>query len=77
MLGLNISQGCTARQEIFDRWGSLVWRAEGIALGDESLGWNGQVRGQPASPGVFVWKAVVEFVDGEREAFSGDVTVVR
>ncbi len=63
--------------EIFDRWGSLVWRAEGIALGDESLGWNGQVRGQPASPGVFTWKAVVEFVDGEREAFSGDVTVVR
>lgn len=63
--------------EIFDRWGSLVWRAEGIALGDESLGWNGQARGQPASPGVFTWKAVVEFVDGEREAFSGDVTVVR
>lgn len=63
--------------EVFDRWGSLVWRAEGLPLGDESLGWNGQVRGQAAAPGVFVWTAAVEFVDGAVEMFSGDVTVVR
>lgn len=63
--------------EIFDRWGSLVWRGENLSLNDEALGWDGRVRGQAASPGVFVWTAVVEFVDGRLEMFSGDVTVVR
>lgn len=63
--------------EVFDRWGSLVWRGENLPLNDESLGWDGRVRGQAATPGVFVWTAVVEFVDGSREQFSGDVAVMR
>jgi hypothetical protein len=63
--------------QVFDRWGSLLFSARDLRPGDESTGWDGTFRGQPVLPGVYVWQALVSFLDGEEEMFAGDVTVYR
>jgi len=63
--------------QVFDRWGSLLFSARDLRPGDESAGWDGTFRGQPVLPGVYVWQALVSFLDGEEEMFAGDVTVYR
>lgn len=62
---------------VFDRWGSLVFEKRGFAPNDPSAGWDGSLGGQPFSPGVFVWYAELEGVDGRVLIFNGDVTVTR
>jgi hypothetical protein len=62
---------------VFDRWGSLVFEKRGFAPNDPSAGWNGSLGAQPFSPGVFVWYAELEGVDGRVLIFNGDVTVTR
>ena len=63
--------------QIFDRWGNLLWRSDGLTAGDENAGWDGTFRGEPMNPAVFVWWAEIEFIDGLKEIYFGDVTVVR
>lgn len=63
--------------QIFDRWGSELWLGEHLTAGDETAGWDGNYRGSPVNPAVFVWWARVKFVDGDVELFYGDVTVLR
>ncbi len=62
---------------IFDRWGNQLFLAEHIQVNDEPSGWDGRFRGQDMNPGVYVWQAVVEFVDGVVEVYAGDVTLLR
>lgn len=62
---------------IFDRWGNQLYFDEHLPLNDQTKGWDGTFRGQPMNPAVFVWRAVVVFVDGEVETYFGDVTVER
>jgi large repetitive protein len=62
---------------IYDRWGEMLHQEVGFEINDESKGWRGDFRGKPAQPAVYIWTAVVRFRDGERELFSGDVTVYR
>ncbi|MBN8678037.1 MAG: gliding motility-associated C-terminal domain-containing protein [Chitinophagales bacterium] len=62
--------------QIFSRWGEAIYERLDFAP-NESLGWDGNFKGQKLNPGVFVWQAVVEFVDGQEETFTGDVTLKR
>jgi len=62
---------------IFDRWGNQLYFDEHLPLNDQTKGWDGNFRGQPMNPAVFVWRAIVVFVDGEVETYFGDVTVER
>ncbi|HND89995.1 MAG TPA: gliding motility-associated C-terminal domain-containing protein, partial [Saprospiraceae bacterium] len=62
---------------IYDRWGNQLYFAEHLPLNDETVGWDGTFRGQPMNPAVFVWRAVVVFIDDEVESYFGDVTVER
>jgi gliding motility-associated-like protein len=62
---------------IFDRWGSQLFLSEGIDLNQDNLGWDGNYKGAPLNPAVFVWQAIVEFIDGEVEVLSGDITLKR
>lgn len=62
---------------IYDRWGNQLYDVEHLPINEEMQGWNGIFRGQPVNPGVFVWQAMVKFIDGVSELFSGDITVVR
>lgn len=63
--------------EIFDRRGSLVFRVEHISFNDETLGWDGRLKGKLMNPQVFVWRAVLVDREGVREAAEGDVTLMR
>lgn len=63
--------------QIFDRWGSLVWKQGVSPLNNEAEGWDGRVNGADPNPGVYIWTARIRFKDGQTETYSGDVTVVK
>lgn len=62
---------------IFDRWGNEVHIATNFQPNDPAYGWDGNQRGLPYNPGVFVYMAEVELADGRIEIFKGDVVLVR
>ena len=63
--------------EIFNRWGDLVHQAFDFFPNDASNGWNGQYKNVVLNPGVFAYVVKVEYVDGEIEVLTGDVTLLR
>lgn len=62
---------------IFNRWGDKVFHVYNIDANDELQGWDGTHVGRPMNPAVFVYVAMVRWKDGEREMFSGDVTLIK
>lgn len=61
---------------IYSRWGSMVFEGNDLTPGTEKEGWDGRFRGQLMSPGVFVFMAEVEFIDGLNVLYKGEVTLV-
>ena len=61
---------------VYDRWGSMLYFNEHFQPNEENLGWNGSFRGQFMNPGVYVWWAEVELINGEKIILKGDVTIV-
>jgi gliding motility-associated-like protein len=61
---------------VYSRWGEEMYERLDFAP-NEDIGWDGNFKGQKLNPGVFVWQAVVEFIDGQEELFTGDVTLLR
>ena len=46
--------------------------------GDDPAGrWDGTFRGNILDPAVFTWSAEIEFIDGSKKLFKGDVTLVK
>lgn len=63
---------------VFDRWGELMFAKSKILPGtDISQGWDGTVRGRLVENGVYVYIIEVEFEDGQKLLYRGDVTVAR
>jgi hypothetical protein len=62
---------------IFDRWGNVVFERFNFPPNDPTMGWDGLVRGSRGLPGVYVYYAEIEFVDGETILYKGDVTLMR
>ncbi|MEZ4965259.1 MAG: gliding motility-associated C-terminal domain-containing protein [Saprospiraceae bacterium] len=63
--------------QVFDRWGALVHEYYDFLPNDISSGWDGTVRGDKATPAVFVYYAEILFKDGETILYKGDVTLYR
>ena len=63
--------------QVYSRWGEAVYERRDFAPGDTNIGWDGTFKGQKLNPAVFVWQAVVEFVDGREVFFKGDVMLQR
>ncbi|MCR9102794.1 MAG: gliding motility-associated C-terminal domain-containing protein [bacterium] len=63
--------------QIYDRWGEQVFVGGTPALNNELSGWDGSHRGEPMDPGVFVFYAEVEFIDGHVEMIKGDFVLMR
>ncbi len=63
--------------KIFDRWGELVFQQNEINPADTDFGWRGTYRGKTFNPGVFVFFAEVEFLNGDIHFYTGDVTLIR
>ncbi|MEZ4933894.1 MAG: gliding motility-associated C-terminal domain-containing protein [Saprospiraceae bacterium] len=62
---------------IFDRWGALMFEQYNFEPNNLSIGWDGQHKGQMMNPGVYVWFAEVEFLDGQVELYEGEVILIR
>jgi gliding motility-associated-like protein len=63
--------------EVFSRWGEPMYRRTDMQPNDEAIGWDGQFRGKKMPPGVYAYQALVEFLDGKVETYTGTVTLVR
>lgn len=63
--------------QVFDRWGGMMWESSGDILNDPSLGWDGTYKGQPVTPGVYSYRAVINFLDDIPVTFTGTVTVLK
>ncbi|HHB77633.1 MAG TPA: gliding motility-associated C-terminal domain-containing protein, partial [Saprospiraceae bacterium] len=64
--------------QIYDRWGNMVYEATHKDVqAFQSDGWDGFYKGKLMDNGVYVYQAIVKFIDGDVREFSGDVTLVR
>ncbi len=61
---------------IFDRWGEVVFEANGFQPNDPDNGWDGFLNGEKLNPAVFVYFAEIEFIDGVTLMYKGDVTLM-
>ena len=62
---------------VYDRWGELVFEQKDFALNDVTAGWDGNFRGNPMDPGIYVWVLEVLFMDGAKEVLQGNTTLIR
>ena len=62
---------------VFSRWGGQMYEELEIDPLRQNFGWNGQIRGRPASTGVYIYSVDVLFEDGTRRNFAGDVSLLR
>ena len=63
--------------QVFDRWGALVFENYDFQPNDLNSGWDGMVRGDKATPAVFVYYTEILFIDGETLLYKGDVMLYR
>ncbi len=64
------------RLQIFDRWGGKVFETFDISPNDPDFGWDGTMKDKMMNPSVFVYLAEIEFVDGVKILYSGDLTLM-
>jgi len=71
-------RGITVKSfRIFNRWGELVFEKENFSPDDPKFGWDGRVRGVPATPDVFVYTAEVFCDNGIPYTYKGNVTILK
>ncbi len=64
------------RLEVFDRWGNMIYRGEGLSPGLNE-GWNGRVNGEPAGVGVYVYHARLQLTDGTEKKLNGSFLLIK
>ncbi|MGH1437785.1 MAG: gliding motility-associated C-terminal domain-containing protein [Lewinella sp.] len=71
--------GVIRNLRIYSRWGSIIYSSTNSELNFEQTGWNGKAdnNGKFLEPGVYLWQAEIEFLDGLTETLSGDVMLIR
>ncbi len=62
---------------VFNRWGETIFELYNFQPNDPAYGWDGTHRSRLLNPGVYVYVAEVEFLDGEVVIYKGDVTLMR
>jgi gliding motility-associated-like protein len=62
---------------IYDRWGELIFEQNDFPVNDPNFGWDGTFKGQVLDTNVFGWLLEVEFLDGVRQSYSGNVTLMK
>lgn len=72
--------GLTAYEiQIYSPWGERVWYSNKLNLDAPEESWNGtKYNIGPILPqGAYIWQAVVTFVNGKKEIFTGSVSIIR
>lgn len=62
---------------IFNRWGELIFERTNFNPNDPKFGWDGKIRGVPATPDVFVYTAEVICDNGITYVYKGNTTVLK
>jgi gliding motility-associated-like protein len=62
---------------IYDRWGVNVFSETEFQPNDTENAWNGTFKGELLNPGIFAYFAEIEFSDGRRELFTGEILLIR
>ncbi len=62
--------------QVFTRWGEMVFSFDADAGAGEPR-WDGVFRGAMLDNEVLVYKAEVDFIDGERKQFAGSLVIVK
>ena len=57
---------------IYNRYGQLVFEST-----DQSLGWDGNVNGEPLNPATFAWTLECIMVTGDKVELNGNVTLIK
>lgn len=68
---------CILRYEIYDRWGNLIYYTDKFSIHDNGSWWDGTFDNVPAEQGVYVYLIEVLHENGEKQIYSGDITLVR
>ncbi len=58
--------------KVFNRYGQLMFEST-----EQKNGWDGNFKGKPQNPGVFIWTLEYEFNTGKSGKLSGNTTLVR
>ena len=61
---------------IFDRWGGMVYNFD-RRFEEGPPQWDGTNQGRPCNAQMYVYQALVEFIDGTEKLFSGGVLLVK
>jgi len=62
---------------VFDRWGEIVFESINTSPNNPASGWDGSMNGEELNQGIFVYFVEVEFIDGVRRPYSGELTLIR
>ncbi|WP_040300184.1 PKD domain-containing protein [Arcticibacter svalbardensis] len=53
--------------KIYNKWGEMIWQSDKLdENGTPTEGWDGQMAGQMAPQGVYVWEISATFIDGNK-----------
>jgi hypothetical protein len=63
--------------DIFSRWGEKVFEARNYLPVPGKTGWNGVFRGKAADVGVYPYYLLIRYKNGEKEVFTGGITLLR
>lgn len=63
--------------EIYDRWGAVVFSKKELDHLNPSDYWDGRIKGNLATTGVYIWQVEMVLVDGTVLRRSGDVSILR
>ncbi len=75
-INTNKSVALVKNFKIFNRWGAVMFEGIDLPPNQSSAGWDGFYKGALMNPGVYVWVATIEYLDGEISLLSGDITLV-
>lgn len=59
--------------QVFDRWGNLLYHIKN----EDNVKWDGTFKNKMMPQGTYLWTAVVKYIDGSIEHFTGDVLLIR
>ncbi len=62
--------------QIFDRWGNQVFEKNNFMPNVPEIGWDGNWRGKKMQPGTYVYSAFIEFRNGNKTNFKGEINIV-
>lgn len=62
--------------EVYDRWGNLVYSRNNYLISDTDIFWDGSFNGETLGIGNYIWRAELDFIDGYKQSYSGQVMIM-